>query len=107
MLRENGYNVIAAGGAAEALRLAAAYTGHIDLLVSDVVMPDIGGRALADALQQSRPTVRVLFMSGYPEDEVLRRGVQQDRAAFLAKPFTYGNLARKVRETLNASAGPH
>ena len=106
MLRESGYNVIAAGGAAEALRLAAAYIGQIDLLVADVVMPEIGGRALADSLQQSRPTVRVLFMSGYPDDEVLRRGVQQDRAAFLAKPFSYGNLARKVRETLNASPGP-
>jgi len=106
MLREHGYHVIEAGSATHALHLSLAHTGHIDLLVSDVVMPDMGGRALADALQQTRPGIRVLFMSGYPEDEVLRRGIQQNRTSFVGKPFTQDELARKVRQALDVRLSP-
>ncbi len=106
MLRENGYHVLEARSGKEALQLAEAHDGTIHLLVSDVVMPGMGGRALSEALQHSRPDTKVLFMSGYPEDEVLRRGVQQDRTAFLPKPFTQADLARKVRQSIDAAVGP-
>ncbi len=105
MLSENGYNVLDAGSAAEAMHLSLEHTGHIHLLVTDVVMPGVGGRSLAESLQLSRPGIRVLFMSGYPEDEVLRRGIQQHRTAFLAKPFTQAELARKVRLALVETLG--
>ncbi len=104
-LRDHGYRVLDAGDGREALQMAADHTGHIHLLLTDVVMVEMGGRALADNLRESRPLTRVLFMSGYPDDEVLRRGIQQDRTAFLEKPFTRDGLARKVREVLDARVG--
>jgi len=101
-LRDHGYHVLEAGNGREALQLAVDYDGRIDLLLTDVVMPEMGGRALAEALRQTRPLTRLLFMSGYPDDEVLRRGIQQDRTAFLEKPFTQSTLTRKVRSVLDA-----
>jgi len=104
-LRDHGYHVLEAGDGREALQMAADHTGHIHLLLTDVVMVEMGGRALADHLCESRPLTRVLFMSGYPDDEVLRRGIQHDRTAFLEKPFTRTVLAHKVREVLDARVG--
>jgi CheY-like chemotaxis protein len=101
-LRQNGYHVIDAGDGREALRAAAEYDGPIHLLLTDVVMPGLGGRALAETLRQSRPFTRVLFMSGYPDDEILRRGIQHDRTAFLEKPFTQSVLTAMVRSVLDA-----
>jgi CheY-like chemotaxis protein len=72
-----------------------------DLLITDVVMPQIGGPELAEAVQQLRPDVPVLFTSGYAPDEVLRRGVLSAEVAFLQKPFTAASLATKVRATLD------
>jgi CheY-like chemotaxis protein len=105
-LRAHGYQLLEARDGLEAIRVAAAHQGPIDLLLTDVVMPRMGGRALAETLRQQRPTTRVLFMSGYPDDEVLRRGVQQDPLSFLEKPFTQATLGAKVRAVLDATLAP-
>jgi CheY-like chemotaxis protein len=65
-------------------------------------MPGMDGRQLAEQVRAARPDIKVVFMSGYPDDEVLRRGVQQDQVAFLEKPFTQAKLSAKVREVLDA-----
>lgn len=101
-LLAQGHRVLDATDGQDALRVSAEYGEDIQLLLTDVVMPHMGGRALAETLRQSRPSTRVLYMSGYPDDEVLRRGVQQDRVAFLEKPFTQATLSAKVREVLDA-----
>ena len=94
ILRDGGYRVIEAGSGEEALHLAGEHAGRIDLLLTDVVMPGMNGRELADRLVEIRPGTRVVFMSGYTEDVILQRGVSGERA-FLAKPFTPPMLARK------------
>jgi DNA-binding response OmpR family regulator len=81
--------------------LAERHDGPIDLLISDVVMPGLSGPDLAGRLADRRPGLRVLFLSGYTEDEVLRRGVRAGAAAFLHKPFLPAALAAKVREVLD------
>jgi len=98
----NGHRVLDASNGLDALRVATEYDGVIHLLLTDVVMPQMGGRALAETLRHSRPSTRVLFMSGYPDDEVLRRGVHQDKVSFLEKPFAQTTLSAKVREVLDA-----
>jgi two-component system cell cycle sensor histidine kinase/response regulator CckA len=106
-LETSGYRVIEARNGVEALAVAAAHAGGIDLLVTDVVMPQMGGGELAERLRAERPGVRVLFMSGYTDDDVVRQGISEAGSAFLQKPFMLSALARKVRELLDAgpSAG--
>lgn len=101
-LRAWGYEVLEAGDGIEALALAGAHDGPIDLLLTDVVMPGLDGRRLAERLAERQPGLRVLFVSGHTTDEVLRRGVQEDRVAFLHKPFTPRELAARVVEVLAA-----
>ncbi|MDY3562432.1 PAS domain S-box protein [Gemmata sp. JC673] len=96
-----GYTVLAAGGAEAALALSDQHPGGIDLLVTDVVMPHTGGRELADALRDRRPGLRVLFISGYTNEVVLRHGLSDAADAFLQKPYTPAVLARKVREMMD------
>jgi CheY-like chemotaxis protein len=96
-----GYTLISAGDALEAVTKLAQHTGTIDLLVTDVVMPGMGGRELADQVRGTHPGTRVLFLSGYTEDAVIRHGVHPPTHAFLEKPFTPGQLAQKVREVLD------
>ena len=79
------------------------YEGRIDLLVTDVVMPQLGGRDLAAAALRLRPQLKVLFMSGHTEDVMLREGIHRG-AAFLQKPFLPIELAQKVRETIDSNA---
>jgi PAS domain S-box-containing protein len=98
-LRQLGYRVTEADGPRSALR-AAASCGPIDLLLSDVVMPDGGGRALAEQLLAERPGLRVLFMSGYTDDAIGNRGVLEAGVAFVQKPLTAKLLAARVREAL-------
>ena len=76
----------------------------IDLLLTDVIMPDTNGRKLADALRASRPGLRVLFMSGYPDGAIGSQGVLDHGVAYLAKPFSTEAIIRKVREVLKAPA---
>ncbi len=99
LLRGRGYTVLEAGDGAEALRVAAAHPATIHLLVTDVVMPRLSGRALAEHLTALRPSLKVLYLSGYTDDAILRHGVQEG-AALLAKPFTPEALVRRVREAL-------
>jgi CheY-like chemotaxis protein len=103
-LQTQGYTVLEADGGPEAIRQAETYQGEIHLLVTDVVMPEMGGRQLLDAIRQHRPAVKVLFMSGYTDDAVLLHGVIEATDAFIQKPFTPLSLARKVRDVLNAPA---
>ena len=100
MLRTMGYTVIGTGDPVVALRYAR-MPGAIDLLLTDVVMPDINGRDLASRFQKTRPELKVLFMSGYTDDAVVRHGILQEGIAYLQKPFTPKSLVRKVREVLD------
>jgi CheY-like chemotaxis protein len=97
-----GYTVREAADGREALAAAAGHAGPIHLLVSDVVMPHLGGRELAERLTAARPGCKVLFLSGYTDDAVVHHGVRAAEFAFLQKPFTPAALARKVREVLDA-----
>jgi len=99
-LREAGYRVLAASGAGEAMELAARAPGPVDVLVTDVVMPGVNGKALADDLRRRRPSIKVLFVSGYTDDIVGRHGVLDPGVQFLPKPFTGTALAAKVAEVL-------
>ncbi len=102
VLEGQGYTVIEAINGEDALRLAADYAGVIDLLLSDVVMPELGGRLLAERLVAQRPDIEVLFMSGYTDDEILRRGLLERGQRLLQKPFTGSALAHEVRTVLDA-----
>lgn len=101
MLQTRGYIVIEAANGDEAIRLVENYSGEIDLLVSDVIMPGMGGRLLAEKIVAMRPGVKVLFVSGYTDDAVMRHGVQSSETNFLHKPFTSDSLCRKVRKVLD------
>jgi two-component system, cell cycle sensor histidine kinase and response regulator CckA len=100
ILVERGYAVLTARHGRDALLLAERYERPIHLLVTDVVMPEMGGGELADRLTARRPDLKVLYISGYTNDEVLRRGVDDSRTRFLHKPFTSEALMERVRETL-------
>jgi two-component system, cell cycle sensor histidine kinase and response regulator CckA len=100
-LRARGFNVLLAGDGTEALRLLETYRGPIDLLATDVVMPNMDGRELADRLRVRIPGLKVLFLSGYMDDALLRRGVFQADETLLQKPFTPSSLAQRVREVLD------
>ncbi len=102
-LASRGYVVLEAASAPDAVRIARTHPHPIDLLVTDVVMPQIGGRALADAILETRPSIKVLYMSGYMDDAIVRRGVETATEAFLPKPFTPSGLARKVRDVLDGA----
>ncbi|OGK76843.1 MAG: hypothetical protein A2X52_17170 [Candidatus Rokubacteria bacterium GWC2_70_16] len=104
-LEAGGYRVLEAASPHEALRLAQEHDGPIHLIVSDVVMPEMSGRALVDRLAALRPDARVLYMSGYTENAIVHQGVLDPSIAFLQKPFTPGALARKVREVLGPPPG--
>ena len=99
-----GYDVLEAAGGDEALRVAERYGGPIHLVVTDVVMPGAGGRAIAEQVVARHPAARVLFVSGYTDDAVLRHGVLREGVNFLQKPFSPVALAFKVREVLDAPA---
>jgi len=103
MLERHGYTVLEAPDGETALRLAGKHQGVIRLLLTDVVMPDVSGRQLADQLLELRPDMKVLFMSGYTDDAIVRHGVLKEGIAYLQKPFTPDTMARKVRAVLDGS----
>ncbi|MCC7126494.1 MAG: response regulator, partial [Acidobacteria bacterium] len=101
ILMRCGYRVLQARTGPEALTIAQEHAGPIHMLLTDVVMPMMSGRELADRLQEARPDIKVLYMSGYTPDAVLRHGVSQASVAFIQKPMSPPELARKVREVLD------
>jgi DNA-binding NtrC family response regulator len=100
-LQKNGYTVLHAVDGNDALQIAAKYQNSIHLLLTDVVMPNLGGRELARRLTQPRPRMKVLFMSGYPDHATWSSELVDDTAAVLQKPFPLDTLARKIRTLLD------
>jgi two-component system cell cycle sensor histidine kinase/response regulator CckA len=101
-LEDQGYSVLQAEEGWAALAASRAYEGEIHLLVTDVVMPAMNGKELADRLSAERPGLRVLYVSGYTDHAVVRHGVLEEGIAFLSKPFDMSSLARTVREVLDS-----
>jgi two-component system cell cycle sensor histidine kinase/response regulator CckA len=104
LLTRLGYSVRAFASGPEALAAVAGQTAPIDLLITDVIMPDMNGRILAERLIALRPGTRVLFASGYTSDAIVHHGVLDADVAFLAKPYSVDALARRVREVLDAAS---
>lgn len=104
VLRQRGYEVFEAPSGPDALQFEAGHHGPIDILVTDVVMPQMRGTELATRLRSRRPDLKVLFVSGYTDDQVFHQEVGAGPFAFLAKPFTPAALASKVREQLDSPA---
>lgn len=100
MLEQLGYTVLTAATPAEALRTVSSYAGHIHLLITDVVMPEMNGRDLAIHVEALRPGLKLLFMSGYTENAIAHHGVLDEGVRFVPKPFSYAELSMKVREAL-------
>jgi CheY-like chemotaxis protein len=98
ILQRNGYTVVEAADGKQALALSDLHNGRIDLLLTDVVMPLMGGRELAERIVERRPDLKVLFVSGYTQDPL------EDGAAFLQKPITPDTLLRKLRGVLGAAS---
>jgi two-component system, cell cycle sensor histidine kinase and response regulator CckA len=102
IFRARGYKVTATGEGKEALHAFAAAPDEIDLVITDLIMPGMSGRELVQALHQIRPDLKALYISGYTEDEIIRRGLHDPSVAFLQKPFTADELSDRVRSLLDA-----
>lgn len=100
-LENQGYVVLTAATGQEAMRIAEQHSDVINLLLTDVVMPEMGGRELAEALRKRMPNLRVLYMSGYTDDAVVRHGIIESSDSFLQKPYTPTTLANKVRAVID------
>lgn len=104
ILSDAGYRILEASDGAMALRVAAAEVGEIDLVLTDVEMPTLGGRGMVAELNELSPGIRVLFMSGYTDNEILRRGIGTSETQFLQKPFTADELKTAVETALGGPA---
>jgi len=100
ILSQKGYRVLEASDGAIALRLAASHVGEIDLILTDVAMPNLGGRGMVEELKELSPGMRVLFMSGYPKEEVFPEKEIAKNTPYLQKPFTSEALSSEVRAAL-------
>jgi two-component system, cell cycle sensor histidine kinase and response regulator CckA len=106
ILESYGYHVLEAENGTEALRLAAEHSSELHLLLTDVILPGMNGKTLSGQMRVLLPRLKVLFMSGYPEDVISRRGVLDQDVAYLPKPFSPECLAIKVREVLAGRSTP-
>jgi two-component system, cell cycle sensor histidine kinase and response regulator CckA len=104
ILTKEGYEVLVAGNGREALELMAREPRHIDLLLTDVMMPEINGPELAERVREQRADIRIVFMSGYTEDAVFRNGMLEKGSVFVAKPFSPALLLRRIRAVLDSEA---
>ena len=104
VLRDGGYNVLTAACGSDALQVAAGHSGPLDVLLTDVVMPGMTGRELADQIVGQYPGTRVLYMSGYTEDAIENHGLHGQTLTVIQKPFTHEVLARRVRDALDETA---
>ncbi len=102
ILSDLGYSVIEAGDGFEALRLTEEYPDEIQLLITDVVMPGMSGSGLVSKLEEIRPGLKTLYISGYTDDAIVHHGIQDSNRAFLEKPFSVYQLTSKVREVLTS-----
>ena len=102
-LKSNGYRILEASNGDEAIAISSQYQGEIELLLTDVIMPGMNGRELSTRLLETRPNLRVLFMSGYTDDAIVHQGVLDESANFIQKPFSPDSLAQKVRAVLDHS----
>ena len=101
VLERQGYRVLDAANGDSAIAISRAFPGHIDMLLTDVVMPGMSGRELADRMRHLRPGIRVMFASGYADDEALLGDVRKDEQSFLQKPFAAHELVRRIRTALD------
>lgn len=101
ILRRNGYHMLEAANGADALRVCEAAGSGVDLVVTDIVMPEMGGSELAERIREKQPDARILFTSGFTEDAAVRQSFLQPGEAFIEKPFTPATLAKKAREVLD------
>lgn len=102
ILESKGYTVLVAGEYLEALARSAQHAGTIHLLLTDVIMPGLNGKELAESLLALRPDLKVLFISGYTADAIAQHGILEEGVAYLAKPFVPRELLEKVRTTLDS-----
>jgi len=100
ILEDQGYKVVLAANATEAMAQVRELSGEVDLLITDVVMPDMNGRDLAEKLQADLPKLKVLFMSGYTANVIAHHGVLDAGVQFIQKPFAGRDLALKIREVM-------
>ena len=106
ILRRSGYRVLEASNGADALRVCKSEPEPVDLIVTDIVMPEMGGSELAQRIRETRPDARILFTSGYTGDAVVRQRFLHEGEAFIEKPFTPASLTQKAREVLGSTGGP-
>lgn len=104
LLKKQGYSLLTAGTPGEAVRLAHAHRGEIDLLITDVIMPEMNGKDLSDTLLNLNPQLKCLFMSGYTADIIAQHGVLDEGVSFIQKPFSLPDLTIKVRDVLNSKS---
>lgn len=102
ILAIEGYNVLEAESGPKALKLSDGYSGKIDLLLTDVVMSPMSGSELVMEIAPRRPDIKLLYISGFPDDAIVQYGIIQSQVSFLAKPFTPKVLVRKIRSILDA-----
>jgi two-component system cell cycle sensor histidine kinase/response regulator CckA len=105
LLRERGYKILEAGNGLEALLVAQEASDEIHPLFTDVILPDMNGRELSELLRIARPSLKVLFTSGYSDDIIAPRGILDPGVAYLSKPFRQDALLAKIREVLSEGAG--
>jgi FixJ family two-component response regulator len=103
LLERRGYRVLSANGGSQALEISATYPGRIALLITDVMMPRMNGKELSERLCGERPGLRVLFMSGYTDHQIIERGLIDEKTEFIQKPFSTTEFTDKVQQLLPIS----